>query len=489
MSRSRIFRKETDKSDHVIDLIDNTSDPDRDSIPTNASPALDSATKAAGEASLSKKSTKVRLKDELLRHKYRKWQERDIDNSAPSAESSDHDDDQFYGGNKVKPKKQSMDRGRLRDKIPFRTHKKRPRERKPKEYETDVLYENQRGLFFFGIPLFSAQSLLNFDPSQWQTSAFRTSPVNINNAQLPDPSWAWVSKSWYVDMSRDVDDEGWQYSFSFRHTFSWHGNHPWFHSFVRRRRWLRQRVKLPFGISRGVDGTDVDILTADYFTINTTRNMSRGSDTRTSTYVENQQPDSGSEDDEEIDNILTLMKTFKGTIVDRKKQEALENFLEHGKEDLNYLPEYMQEIMAGFTFQESRQQLLSYFEEVSDRIKEHREQHKADGKPESEAETMKVNVLVKAIPIAQNHVKDLEYWSDVKKISHNANQDETDSNFENTTSQVHHGHNSYEGIEIKGIPDNAGINEEPSIIWSRPDEKARDKEIDISRSKGKGKAQ
>ena len=28
----------------------------------------------------------------------------------------------------------------------------------------EVLYENQRGSFFFGIPLFSSRSLLNFDP-------------------------------------------------------------------------------------------------------------------------------------------------------------------------------------------------------------------------------------------------------------------------------------------------------------------------------------
>ena len=109
----------------------------------------------------------------------------------------------------------------------------------------NVLYENQRGSFFCGIPLYSSNSLLNFDPAGWQTSPFQDSPMNITNSQLPDPSWEWVWRTWYVDMSYDVDEEGWQYSLSFRTGIAWHGNHPWFHSFVRWRRWLRKRVKGP----------------------------------------------------------------------------------------------------------------------------------------------------------------------------------------------------------------------------------------------------
>jgi len=79
--------------------------------------------------------------------------------------------------------------------------------------EIDVLYENQRGwvtsslhwafielmgvcvgdrAFVCGIPLFSSRGLLNFDPAPWQNGLFRDSAVSIVNAQLPDPSWAWV---------------------------------------------------------------------------------------------------------------------------------------------------------------------------------------------------------------------------------------------------------------------------------------------------------
>lgn len=76
----------------------------------------------------------------------------------------------------------------------------------------DILYENQRGWFIFGIPLFSNKALWNLriDPAPWQDAKFRPSAVNITNAQVPDPSWVWDWNSWYVDMSLDVDEEGWQ---------------------------------------------------------------------------------------------------------------------------------------------------------------------------------------------------------------------------------------------------------------------------------------
>jgi hypothetical protein len=91
--------------------------------------------------------------------------------------------------------------------------------------------------------MFSHKSLLNFDPAPWINVAFKDSPVDIITAQVPNPTWQWAWKSWYVDMSGDVDEEGWAYSLSFSPSFSWHGTHVWFHSFVRRRRWLRKRIK------------------------------------------------------------------------------------------------------------------------------------------------------------------------------------------------------------------------------------------------------
>ncbi|CAO3629281.1 unnamed protein product [Mucor fragilis] len=68
----------------------------------------------------------------------------------------------------------------------------------------------------------------------------RFTPMNIENYQLPDPTWQWVSKDWMIDMTEDVDEAGWQYALKF-HGAVWHGNYKHFRSFVRRRRWIRLR--------------------------------------------------------------------------------------------------------------------------------------------------------------------------------------------------------------------------------------------------------
>jgi hypothetical protein len=208
--------------------------------------------------------------------------------------------------------------------------------------ELDILYENQRGWFLFGIPLYSQGSLLNFDPSAWVTQELKDSAVNITNAQLPDPSWKWAWHTWYVDMSGDVDEHGWQYSWSFSSS-AWHGAHPWFHSFVRRRRWVRLRVKKERA-PRGRSGFEkAHMLNQDYFTIHPRREgtitssaarASLSSDylSRATTKV-----DEGVGGLEEIGDIPTLMSAFRVAIVDREKMEALKRFIQDGGEELYYL--------------------------------------------------------------------------------------------------------------------------------------------------------
>ncbi|KAK6838373.1 hypothetical protein RU639_000490 [Aspergillus parasiticus] len=232
--------------------------------------------------------------------------------------------------------------------------------------ELDILYENQRGWFFFGIPLYSHGSLLHFDPSAWVTYDFRDSPVNITNAQVPDPSWEWAWKTWYVDMSGDVDDQGWQYSFSFSSS-AWHGSHPWFHSFVRRRRWVRLRVKKASERSRrGRSGFEMaHMLNEDYFTIHTAKkkraaSAGRGSQgpsthlSRATTNVDEEGPI------EEIGNIPTLMYALKNAMIDREKFDLFRRFVAEGGQELYYLDGKMQDIMALFVFQASRWQLVTY---------------------------------------------------------------------------------------------------------------------------------
>jgi hypothetical protein len=198
-------------------------------------------------------------------------------------------------------------------------------------------------LFVFGIPLYSHSSLLNFDPSAWMTQDKSESPVNITNAQLPDPSWEWSWRTWYVDMSGDVDEQGWQYSFSFSSS-QWHGTHPWFHSWVRRRRWVRLRTKIPEKLPRGRSGFEqAHMLTEDYFTIHSSKVRSRersatglsrvesGFLSRVSTKVDEEVHL------EEIGDIPTLMHALKLTSIDREKIDVLKKFVEEGGEEIYYL--------------------------------------------------------------------------------------------------------------------------------------------------------
>ncbi|CAD6890997.1 unnamed protein product [Tilletia controversa] len=86
-------------------------------------------------------------------------------------------------------------------------------------YEYDVLYENQRGVLWFGTPKFSPSTLLQWDPSPWSDIDHRNSPYNIVTAQLPDDSWEWVYPEWMIDMTGDTDEGGWQYAGSFGQRF------------------------------------------------------------------------------------------------------------------------------------------------------------------------------------------------------------------------------------------------------------------------------
>ncbi|KAF9122020.1 Cytoplasmic and mitochondrial histidine tRNA synthetase [Mortierella sp. 14UC] len=110
------------------------------------------------------------------------------------------------------------------------------------DFVYDFLYQHQRGAFFLGTPKFSSKSLLPVDPDEWTDQTFQTSAMDTSDYELPDPNWEWVYKSWLVDMTGDVDEDGWEYAMTF-HGSPWHGNYEIFRSFARRRRWLRLRKR------------------------------------------------------------------------------------------------------------------------------------------------------------------------------------------------------------------------------------------------------
>lgn len=281
-----------------------------------------------------------------------------------------------------------------------------------KQYEVDVLYENQRGTFCFGVPYYSERSLLNLDPAPWLTRNLEASPVDITNAQVPDPSWEWAWKTWYIDMSYDVDEEGWQYSFSFASKFAWHGTHPWGHSFARRRRWLRKRVKKSPGISRRdpYDRSQAYDTLDDFLTVRTTPytgESSIGGETSRRSYLSTtrEEQELGIPPDE-ITNVVVLMRALKMAVVDREKIEVVREFIHRGDEELVYLEEKMPDILSMLLFHTSRAHLLELLLRSIVQIPK----STAD-----EAEKRKRRNLVNAVQAVDRRSKGFEFWNQVNK--------------------------------------------------------------------------
>lgn len=485
--------------DHAIALVDTTKpsaepNPDRETLDAFE----------AGGGPLSRRWTKGTLRGEIARRKYAKWQEGkqtgDDSVDRPSVESSLGTQGDVGkpadGGKNGEPSTGRT--SRLRDKVPFRHRSKATRAKNEHDYEVDILYENQRGAFWCGIPLYSAKSLLNFDPAGWQTSNFQDSPVNITNAQVPDPTWEWAWRTWYVDMSHDVDEEGWEYSFSFQPSFSWHGSHPWFHSFVRRRRWLRKRVRVqPRKRGKKDDMKAAHMLTAEYFTIHPNRDVSPDSiGMKTtgdkSTYHSNTVDEAESEGDlVDITDVNALMTALKRARLDREKVAIITNFLENGGDELHYLAERMPDLMATFIYQTSRRQIHSLLLEALDKAMMTVSDTEKGGSDEDRAAIRRKENLLEGVQAAGIHVNDQDYWSDLrKKTPHDEPPDvpikRTPMDATQPSGQPGQGPeiddrpDTDAKDEIKGIPDNADTLTEPGIRWRRENELG-------SQSKGKEK--
>lgn len=312
------------------------------------------------------------LRQGIAKRKYNRYQEsRYSDTSRPSlshqnsarlsahlqsetSESAPHD-----SGAEDTPLPAPAKDGRLKrgqQKVRGLLHRKRHVGKLEGDREIDVLYENQRGAFFFGYPLFSSNSLLNFDPPAWLNAQGKPSSVNITNAQVPDPSWEWAWTTWYVDMSSDVDEQGWQYSFMFQNKFPWHGTHPWLHSFVRRRRWIRQRVRKHRAGHDGRSGAPTNLreahkLNSDYFTIHpaSTRGTSitpGATSFAASSSAWRQEPDGKQEDNDDVDSIGQLRRRLRAVKVDREKIRLVLQFMDQGGQDLFYLSEEVRALLG-----------------------------------------------------------------------------------------------------------------------------------------------
>ncbi|KAK5057835.1 hypothetical protein LTR84_011836 [Exophiala bonariae] len=422
-----------DPYDHEISLIDATTSSDQaDQRSASPSPSW---------RQLAKKPTKSSLKDHLVRRKYAKWQEDRLssktssivtedDGTKPStdtATASAPKNGQSPPETRAETQTVDFAQGESTARGRQKSVRKSPGSKKHKDrvYEYDILYENQRGAFFCGIPLYSHSSLMPIDPSPWVNKDYKDSPVNITNAQVPDPSWEWTWKSWYVDMSHDVDEEGWQYSFAFGRKFAWHGTHPWFHSFVRQRRWLRKRSKKDpdHGTRRPGSLGAAHHLTGDYFTIHSKRDRSPvsavdgpGKTARPTSYMSFQSTLDLEQPPEDVKDIASLLKALRFATIDREKVEVVKKFVDQGGEELAYLKDHIQDIMSFLVFQNSRRQLLSFLKETANEARQHRQKHKDDDKPEDDTESRRIDNLLAAVEAANAQISGLEYWSDRKDI-------------------------------------------------------------------------
>ncbi|EGY13332.1 hypothetical protein VD0002_g7779 [Verticillium dahliae] len=306
------------------------------------------------------------------------------------------------------------------------TARPKSKQRKEPESQIDILWENERGCFVCGAALFSGAALGNLDPSPWTNQFQKTSPTNIRTATVPDPSWEWAWPEWRINREEGVamDEFGWEYSFMFAQKFSWHGP-KWWNSFVRRRAWIRKRVKK---CSDDL-ASDPHMLNTDYFNVmpaehhrpHSSHGASRQG-SRASTHSRASVRSKGSigrfsatesvlDEKPVIEDVWMLMMVLRAARIDREKIEAVDNYLEHAKDDLERLQDEMHDIMGIFVFQASRRILLSRLTQVYD------EMNNVD--TGDAAFKTRRNNLGAAIKHADEEVRRLSYWSDVKGVAEN----------------------------------------------------------------------
>jgi len=112
----------------------------------------------------------------------------------------------------------------------------------------------------------------------------------------------------------------------------------------------------------------------------------------------------------EIESIDTLLAVLRRARIDREKLEAVENYVEHATQDLVHLKDEMGEIMRIFVFQASRKLLLAHLTRTLDGTTEALER---DNLPRLRERR---EYLAAAIKGADDEVRKLAYWSDVKDM-------------------------------------------------------------------------
>ena len=77
----------------------------------------------------------------------------------------------------------------------------------------------------------------------------------------------------------------------------------------------------------------------------------------------------------------------------------------------------MLDIMASLVYQNSRRQLLAYLIHACNAASEHRGEHLGKEDPKDDVQVRMVGSLQSAVHAADEQVKALEYWSDIKNVA------------------------------------------------------------------------
>ncbi len=204
----------------------------------------------------------------------------------------------------------------------------------------------------------------------------------------------------------------------FAKKFSGHGP-KWYSSFVRRRAWIRKRVKVDDG-SGGPElpRSGQHLLNPEYFTVHPAADARRSSSRASSrvvskasmSIVSDTEPEEEKPDIEDMEALLSVLRAAR---IDREKIEAVDNFLQHADDDLVHLQDEMHEIMSLFVFQASRRVLMSRLAQAHDDAVQRRDGDGA-GNP---AARERVDSLSAALKHAEEEVSRLQYWSDVKAMA------------------------------------------------------------------------
>ncbi|KAI1005372.1 hypothetical protein K3495_g2845 [Podosphaera aphanis] len=382
--------------DHAITLVDRTLSvtPTPSPSMSTVGPGVEASEPSCGHrrtgACWFQRESPFHLRQTLLRRKFTKSRERYLDprNHLP-AENCGPSHPEEVGLDRARARSQKRAMSSIAT-----THKR------TSNVAIDVLYENQRGGFICGKPFFSARALGNLDPAPWTNILQKPSATNIHTAQPPDPSWEWIGKTWSVYNKDCTDKDGWEYSFAFHGKFAWHKGR-WWNSFVRRRAWVRKRIK------KKVDPkfNDVNMLNMDYFTVHSghVHGKSQSSSQGNTNHDDNHGQMDNAHLDEEICHSDTLKNVLRSGRIDREKIDAVKMFIENGNEELIHLQDQMHDIMRLFVFHASREALIAHLRNVLDEKfpEQSREQFATD-------ERRKYTYLAAALKTAEEEIKLVE---------------------------------------------------------------------------------